>query len=766
MIPGYESDWSRVSSAIFDISEKKISESEIEFQIELEKFIASTAVDFLKTPVEAVDDRVNNSFKELNRLLNASLSYFVFYDNNSDKWELIFPDLEIDKRRKSKFMESAKFEEMTWLLKAIEETEEIIISNIKEIPLSAKPELNWFKLNNIESAIFLALKSQGKLTAFIGIHSIKNIITLKKTDIHRIREFAVIVMESVKRKNKDLEHKMSEERLRRVVENMPILVNAFDKQGNIVVWNKECERVTGFNEKEIINNSNAFELLYPDPVYREKMRQQWLKIGADYRNWEWKVATKKGDYKYISWSNVSNKFPIPGWAIWECGIDVTDRKHAEKDFRREKENAEAANRTKSEFLANMSHELRTPLNAILGYAQILKVDENINNLQRDGLDVIERSGHHLLYLIEDILDLSKIEADRMEIKKNSFPLPEFLEGISDMISIKTRQKGLSFFYEPTLDLPAFVYGDSKRISQVLLNLLSNSVKFTEKGNIFLRVSYYGTKIRFEVKDTGMGIPKSQREKIFIPFKQIDASSKTIEGTGLGLSISQRLAELMDSEIKVKSILGKGSTFWFELDLPAVEDYRLTNKYEMNKILGYRGKKRRILLIDDNQEHNNILVNLLSPLGFELSIATAGYEGLTKAIEFQPHLILLDLILPDIDGLSVALKLRKSFVRKQIKIITVSANISDDILKKSLMAGCNDFITKPFVAGELYEKIRAHLKIHWIFEKETDHADHKEKKPEVKKVIEIFAPPAEETRGLYKSVMHGDISALAPTTGYY
>ncbi len=294
-----------------------------------------------------------------------------------------------------------------------------------------------------------------------------------------------------------------------------------------------------------------------------------------------------------------------------------------------KEQAEESNRAKSSFLANMSHELRTPLNAILGYVQIIKQDQNLGDNHRRSATIIANSGEHLLTLISDILDLSKIEARKVELHPAGIDLAAFLDTIEDIIKVRAELKNLSFTFKSDSDLPVGVIADETRLRQVLLNLLGNAVKFTNTGQVVFRVSLYGLKecsatIHFEVEDTGPGIASDKLKKIFIPFEQTGEMTNQ-EGTGLGLAISRQLVHMMGGEIFVKSEVGHGSTFWFDLDLPlaTVEPSRKPMK---RIVTGYKGSRRKVLVVDDRQTNRSVLVDWLTPLGFEAAEAENGIAG--------------------------------------------------------------------------------------------------------------------------------------------
>lgn len=410
-------------------------------------------------------------------------------------------------------------------------------------------------------------------------------------------------------------------------------------------------------------------------------------------------------------------------AVAQLEQEVAERKRVEAELSEAKMMAEVANRAKSEFLAHMSHELRTPLNGIMGYAQILQREarrrgEAEMNWLLDGLSTVHRSGEHLLTLINDILDLSKIEAGRMDLHPVTFRVNEFLQMVADMARLQAEQKGLAFKYDMLSTLPTVVRGDPRRLRQILLNLLSNAAKFTEQGQITFSVSATEADrleqpeylFRFEVADSGIGIAPAQWEQIFQPFHQIDGLH-SIEGAGLGLPISRKLAELMGGELHVESHPGQGSAFWLEVRLPLVTDW--VDAPVASHIVGYEGSRYKILVIDDNRDNRAVLVNLLAPLGFEVMEAVDGLEGLLKANETRPDLILLDLVMPGLSGLEVAQHLRQSPELNEVVIIAVSASAFGVTRQQSLAAGCNDFLSKPVQVEMVLDTLQRYLGLTWI-----------------------------------------------------
>ncbi|MCE0483469.1 MAG: ATP-binding protein [Methylacidiphilales bacterium] len=385
-----------------------------------------------------------------------------------------------------------------------------------------------------------------------------------------------------------------------------------------------------------------------------------------------------------------------------------------KDLEAKTIEAERANHAKSEFLANMSHELRTPLNGILGYAQILG-NLALPAKALNGIRVIRQSGEHLLTLINDILDLAKIEARKIEIKPTDIHLREFLRGPIEIFHIRAEQKGINFIIDISPDLPEVVQADEKRLRQVLINLLGNAVKFTDRGSVRFTVEPYQGRTRFAFADTGIGIAPNKITQLFKPFIQVSDAARNAEGTGLGLALSQRLVQLMGGMIKVESEYGKGSTFSFDLDLPAgrFSEVQARTVESPSRITGYQGERRKILIADDIPSNRTVLVEMLAPLDFKIIEAGDGKVALDLLPKEKPDLVLVDIAMPVIDGLQFIQYSRQIEAFRELPIIPTSASVGDDEIRRCQTLGCSDFLFKPVDYGRLLDCLQKRLNLEWI-----------------------------------------------------
>lgn len=426
-----------------------------------------------------------------------------------------------------------------------------------------------------------------------------------------------------------------------------------------------------------------------------------------------------------------------------------------------KEQADAANQAKSEFLANMSHELRTPLNGILGYAQILGRIKTFSEKERNGINVIYQCGSHLLTLINDILDLSKIEARKLELAPVAVYLPSLLQSVVEMCRIRAEHKGIQFLYEPSSQLPAGVEADEKRLRQVLINLLGNAIKFTDQGSVTLRVDVLELDdsqavLHFQVIDTGVGIAQPDLAKLFQAFEQVGDRQRRSEGTGLGLAISQCIVQLMGGNIQVKSQLGEGSAFCFTVQLPLARNWvqQQGQIQGVDRIIGYVGDRRKILVVDDRWENRAVLVNLLEFLDFIVIEAENGQEGLTKLQDTQPDLVIADLVMPVMDGFEFLQHIRNTQEFAQTKVIVSSASVSQIDQQMALDQGGDDFLAKPVDAKVLFQLLASHLNLEWIYE-----AKQEKSAPVEPLSTQVILPSHEILEALLKLAQQANLKVL-------
>jgi len=381
---------------------------------------------------------------------------------------------------------------------------------------------------------------------------------------------------------------------------------------------------------------------------------------------------------------------------------------------------------RSDFLAQMSHELRTPLNAILGYAQILLRNPQPDARQARALSTIQESGLHLLTLINDILDLARMEAAKLELVPHEVVLSIFLQGLTNIIEVKAHEKNLRFVLEAASDLPHAVRVDEKRLRQILLNLLGNAIKFTDAGSVTLRVQSFEplekstdpapavrhVRLRFEVEDTGIGIPVEQQSRLFQPFAQLGEFKRREGGSGLGLAISNALMNLMGGKIGLHSEPGKGSRFWIELDLPRAAGADVVSPRRV--VTSYEGSEKKILVVDDVTHSRAMLVETLEGLGFTVSDAASGRDAIERVPVLKPDLVLMDLMMPGMDGTEAIRQIRQLPGFEQLPIIVVSASAGPDEQSRSLESGANGFLSKPVDHVLLLQAVGKELGIQWSY----------------------------------------------------
>jgi PAS domain S-box-containing protein len=524
--------------------------------------------------------------------------------------------------------------------------------------------------------------------------------------------------------------KESERRLANIIDFLPDATFVIDKGGRVIAWNRAIEKMTNLKEEEILGKG---DYKYAVPFYGEprpmlidmanrpdpaiearydsiKRQEDGSLVGESY------MPRLKGGVAYLLGS-ASALYDLEGnyWGAIESIRDITDRKHAEEELQRSKEEAESATRAKSEFLANMSHEIRTPMNAVIGLTGLL-LDESLTPGQRESVEIIRSSGDTLLAIINNILDLTKIESNMLELESQPFDLKSCIETSLDLVSASARDKGLSMEYTIEDNTPHVISGDPTRLSQILINLLNNAVKFTEKGGVSISVSSTRFEkgvheIHFAVKDTGIGIPEDKMPRLFQSFSQIDASTaRKYGGTGLGLAISKRLAEMMQGKMWVESEVGKGSVFHFTIRTePALFgpiDTVRPATFPVSDCRGQLDPGLSILVAEDNLVNQIVTKKMLNKLGYRADVAANGKEVL-QALEARAYdVIFMDVQMPEMDGLEATEEIRRRWPEDGPRIIAMTAIALKGDREKCLAAGMDGYISKPTRIEAIKEALEA------------------------------------------------------------
>lgn len=386
------------------------------------------------------------------------------------------------------------------------------------------------------------------------------------------------------------------------------------------------------------------------------------------------------------------------------------------------EQAQKANQAKSVFLANMSHELRTPLNVILGYSQLLQREPNLSLKHKDFLSIINRSGEHLLSLLNEVLEITKIETQHSSLELSSFDFHNLMEDIKRMFQLKADVKDILLEIIGIENVPRYIRADALKIRIILINLIGNAIKFTDSGSIIVRLSATGKEnnkfiLQVEVEDTGFGISEEEIHKLFNFFSQTESGKKSQSGTGLGLAISQGYVKMMNGEIKVTSEIGKGSVFSFSIDMEIADEKEINSNKSHNRVIGLENSiiAPKILVAEDNDDSRALLVSLLTNVGFDVREAANGKQAVEIFQSWNPQFIWMDIRMPILDGYEATKKIRSLENGKEPKIVALSAHLMKEELKKIYEAGCDDFLSKPFKEDGLFSKMEKFLPIKYKYE---------------------------------------------------
>jgi len=514
----------------------------------------------------------------------------------------------------------------------------------------------------------------------------------------------------------------SESRARLLIDTAPDAFIGIDSSGAIITWNSQAERTFGWTRAEAIGRSLVATII--PPAFREahvRGMERFHQTGeAPVVNQRLElVALHQSGREFPVEITITSPMRVEGGYFFGAFLrDISDRRERDDQLRSAKESAEAATRAKSEFLANMSHELRTPLNGVLGYAQLLQRDRTLNPSQREALEAIAKGGAHLLDLINDVLDLSRIEAGRVDIEASITDLAQMAIDLKYLVAETARRKGLLLGMAIAPDTPRRVVLDGRHLRQVLLNLLNNAIKFTPRGEVHLSIAKVGAdRLLFEVSDTGVGIAEHELAAIFEAFTQTK-SGAAAGGSGLGLTISQHLIEKMGGTLGVQSQLGLGSRFAFDLPLVTadVSDSGASEADLAAPPLDARlaeGEDVLALVADDSTVNRRILAALLESAGVRVITAGGGVEAVALVRKNRPNIVFMDLKMADLDGLEATRRLQADAGTSDIPVIAVTASAFGDTRTSALDAGCVDYLPKPVRAAALFAAMQKHLGVRFV-----------------------------------------------------
>ncbi|HRD50931.1 MAG TPA: response regulator [Candidatus Contendobacter sp.] len=535
----------------------------------------------------------------------------------------------------------------------------------------------------------------------------------------------------------------SEIKFRRLIQASPMAMAVADEQGYIEYFNARFIERFGYRREDLSTVEQWFVRAYPDPAYRQGVLDRWLAgmerarlDGSDFAVNDINIVCRDGS---VCVADVMGA--LIGGKTLAIFNDITERKRAEAELlayrdhleelvgqrtaelAQAKDAAEAANRAKSVFLANMSHELRTPLNAILGFAALMRRDAAVADPQRQNLDIINRSGEHLLALINDILDMAKIEAGRIQVDMAPFDLDALTRDVVDLMQVRATDKGLQLLLERTRtpEVPRYVRSDEAKLRQVLVNLLGNAIKFTQEGGVTLRLGVApdpsGVRLLIEVEDSGPGIAADDQAHIFDPFVQAGKASAQ-KGTGLGLAITRQFVELLGGRLTLTSRLGQGSCFRIELPVEAVAESETPDAAEDHgEVIGLEPGQPdyRILIVEDQPESALLLRCSLESVGFQTRIAENGARGVALFQAWRPHFIWMDRRMPEMDGLEATRRIRALDGGREVRIVALTASVFAEQHEEMLAAGMDDVVHKPVRSAVIFDCIARYLGVRYVYQ---------------------------------------------------
>jgi|GEM_PF-1421183 PAS domain S-box-containing protein len=689
---------------------------------------------------------------ELGNLLDVSFSFIAFYNEKKKTINIPFISGEkgVEEFPIGKSMTGYLIKKNKPILIKEHEFKGLIDSGEVEL-IGAFPKV-W---------LGVPLQVDNKVIGAIVIQNYNDEDAFQQSDIELLKFVSSHISIAIQRKKNEYDATVSKEVLRKVLDNIPIKVFWKNKESVFLGSNSAFLKENSFsNEEEIIGKSD-FD--FNEREDAEKYRASDVAImqnGKPKLNYQ-ELFVVNGKEKWITTSKIPF-FDDNNKVIGIIGTseDITERVENEIKLKNATDEAIAANLSKSMFLSNMSHEIRTPMNAILGYSQLLQDDDNLSKIQRENLKTINKSGEHLLALINDILDMSKIEAGRIVLKPSHFNFIELLKEVEQLFKFKAQQKELDLSFKINDNVPKTIFADESKIKQVIINLIGNAIKFTEKGFVHISVGKLANNmIQVDVKDTGKGILKEEQELIFKPFEQAQKGGQERGGTGLGLAISKKFSNLMEGDITIESEYEKGSVFSFKFNYIEGDEDVLKEEKQLLKVISLTPEMQgmKVAIVDDRFENRDILFKKLDPLGFDTRMAENGQEAVELYKQWKPDIILMDVVMPIMNGVEATRQILELSGTHDVKIFVVSASALESEQKEVMEIGATVFIKKPVIFNFLLSEMHEKAGVKFIY------------KDEVKEETEVvIATPADVPENIKEKLVNaaseGDFMLLEELLG--
>ncbi|MDJ0659873.1 MAG: PAS domain S-box protein [Crocosphaera sp.] len=706
-----------------DITARKQKEEAIKKQAERDALLSNIARQLIDLDLNIA---VHLILEALGKFTKCDRSYIIRYFAQEKAWSMVHEWCNEYTPSTIHDSQSISLEVFPWFSQQLIEGRLICINTVADFPPEATAEKEAYQNSLSPNLLVVPMMTGGQTVGYLGLDS--NIYkTWKKEDINLLKLVGELMAIAEARSIAEEAQKESQARFAGILDNANEAIISIDEKQKITLFNHAAEEIFGYTSEEVLEQ--PFNMLIPfrftDDHYQHITHFQNTSETARQMGGRRPVfGQRKDGTEFLAEVSIS-KIKLRGKTLFTAIIrDITERKQAEEALKQAKEQADTANRAKSEFLASMSHELRTPLNAILGFTQVMQRDQTLKEEHKQNLDIIGRSGEHLLELINDILEMTKIEAGRTTLNKTQFDLHRLLDNLESMLHLKAEEKKLQLLFEKTINLPQYIETDEGKLRQVLINLLGNAIKFTQEGGVILRIKTSeinqhneAMTLTFEVEDTGPGIAAEEVNQLFEAFGQTETGRNSNEGTGLGLPISRKFIQLMGGEISVSSILGQGSLFSFTIQAKLVHAHTIKVDKPPRRVVGLvpHQPNYRILAVDDRLESRILLVKLLSSMGFNVRQASNGQEALDIWEHWQPHLIWMDMRMPILDGYKATKRIKASPKGQETVIIALTASAFEEERNLVLSAGCDDFMRKPFREDVLWEKIAEHLGVEYIYQ---------------------------------------------------